>query len=174
MTRGITSDGEGRGLYEQLYWLNPDRAESFDVGMPQAFAATWSPDGAHIAFLGAPEQGLSGVARADAAFDLYVMNPDGTQPRALLQNMHYVASMAWSADSRWIVFPASLTSRSDDAGLWIVDATTGNHQQIVKGDFAAPVFSPDGRQLAALHYLGEYPNTKEEIVIVDIGSLPAK
>lgn len=172
MTRGITSDGEGRGLYEQLYWLNPDRSESLDVGMPQAFAATWSPDGAQIAFLGAPEQGLSGVARADAAFDLYLMNPDGTQQRALIQSMHFVASMAWSADSRWIALPASLTTRRADAGLWMVDVTTGNYQQIVKGDFGAPVFSPDGRQLAAIRSTGEYPNTKEEIVIVDIGSLP--
>ena len=174
MTRGITSDGNGRGLYEQLYWLHPDHSETLDVGMPQAFAATWSPDGSQIAFLGAPEQGLSGVARADAAFDLYLMHPDETQPRALLQSMHFVASMAWSSDSRWIVLPASMTAAQDDQGLWLIDITTGNYQQIVKGEFAAPVFSPDGQHLAAIRVTGEYPNTKEEIVIIDIGALPAK
>jgi hypothetical protein len=173
MTRGITSDGNGRGLSEQLYWLNPTRPESFDVQHPQAFAATWAPDGTQIAFLGAPEQGLTGVARADAFFNLYLMQPDGSQIRSVIEQLHSVASMAWSPNSRWIVLPASLTSQRNDKGLLLVEAATGTYRQIAQGDFAAPAWSPDGHKLAVLQYHGEYPQVTVQMVIIELDPLLA-
>jgi WD40 repeat protein len=171
MTRGITSDGNGRGLSEQLYWLNQDRSEAINTGMPQSFAATWSPDGKQIAFMGAREQGLSGMARTNALFELYLMEQDGTQTHPLVAGLYYVASMAWSPDSRWIVFSASLTKDRQDKGLWLVEVATGKYRRIADGDFASPVWSPDGRRLAAVQDTGEYPNEKQYLVTVEIESL---
>ncbi|BCX05927.1 MAG: hypothetical protein KatS3mg053_3865 [Candidatus Roseilinea sp.] len=87
MTRGITSDGNGRTLYEQLYWIEPDHWESLDIGFPQAYGAAWSPDGQQIAFFGAPEQGLEGIDRLDAVYNLYLMKPDGTDVRPLVTHV---------------------------------------------------------------------------------------
>jgi Tol biopolymer transport system component len=142
-----------------------------DVGLPQAFAATWAPDGSRIAFLGAPDQGLTGVARADAVFNLYLMQPDGSQVHLLLQGLHDMASIAWSPDSRWIVLHASLTPERQDRGLWLVEVATGNYRQIARGDFAAPVWSPDGQRLAVIQHQGEYPNEQQQIVIAGVGTL---
>ena len=65
MTRGITGDGRGRLLNDQLYWIAPERWEPLDVGMPQAYGAASSPDGRRIAFVGAPEQGRVGQEKLE-------------------------------------------------------------------------------------------------------------
>src|SRR5262249_17535046 len=124
MTRGITSDGNGRGLTEQLYWIAPDHWDKLNVGFPQAFSPAWSPGGRQIAFFGAPEQGLTGVARSDAVFNLYLMKPDGTNIDPLVQDFYHVASLAWSPDSRWIVFPATFGTLFKEEGLWLIEVGT--------------------------------------------------
>jgi Tol biopolymer transport system component len=171
MQRGITSDGNGRGLYEQLYWLNQDQPETFDVGLPQVFAATWAPDGSQIAFLGAPEQGLTGIGRADASFNLYLMASDGTHPQVVLPGLQYVASLTWSPDSHWMLLPASLTADRKDAAVWLIERSTGNYRQIAQGVFATPAWSPDGQHIVLLEYRGEYPNETVQLVILDVAAL---
>lgn len=87
--------------------------ESLGAGAP-----TWSPDGAHIAFLGSPRR--HGVGHTD----LYVANPRQGEPGQRLlsadftpdctdsciddqRSSHGAHSIAWSADSREILFLAS-------------------------------------------------------------------
>src|SRR5262249_43390411 len=149
----------------------PDHWDKLNVGFPQAFSAAWSPDGRQIAFFGAPEQGLTGVARSDAVFNLYLMKPDGTNIDPLVQDFYHVASLAWSPDSRWIVFPATFGTLFKEEGLWLIEVGTGKRRLIAPGQFAAPVWSPDGKKLAVIQYYGEYPNQRQQIAIVEIASL---
>jgi Tol biopolymer transport system component len=55
--------------------------------------------------------------------------------------------------------------------LWLIDSATGTRRLITQGRFAAPVWSPDGKRLAAIQYSGEYPNQQQQIVILEIGPL---
>ena len=171
MSRGITSDGNGAGLSEQLYWITPDHWEPLDVGLPQALGSDWSPDGTKIAFVGAPEQGLEGVGRADAVFNLYLMKPDGSDRHSLLTGFRYPSPVSWSRDSHWIVFNATFGRLLTQTGLWLVDVDTGKRFLIAPGYFSTPAWSPDGSQLVSLQTTGSYPNDHTKLVILDIGKL---
>ncbi len=167
MTRGITSDGRGRGLTEQLYWLSPVRTDPLDVGLPQAHSASWSPDGTRIAFLGAREQGRSGVARSDSRFNLYIMNPDGTTIRPVVEGFRDVVCTTWSPDNRWIVVAGAFGRVFTEHGLWLVEVQTGQRHLLVQGRVTAPVWSPDGTRLAALRIAGP-DRSQQEVIVLDM------
>lgn len=168
MTRGITSDGNGRGLSEQLYWFMLDRWEALDVGMPQAFGASWSPDGTRIAFLGAREQGLSGVGRVEAVFNLYLMNADGSNMRPLVEGIRYVSSTDWSPGGRWIVLHGVFGRLVQERGVWLIEVATGKRTLIQAGQVVFPRWSPDGRRLVAIQHIGEYSEGKRRLVLLDV------
>lgn len=171
MTRGITSDGNGRTLHEQLYWIEPDRWEPLDVGFPQAYGASWSPDGQQIAFFGAPEQGLEGIDRLDAVYNLYLMQPDGTDVRPLVEGFRYPDSPAWSPDGRWLVFSAMFGNLIKRKGLWLIEVATGDRRLIVAGDYGWAAWSPDGRQLVAVDSTDYAEKRQSRLVIIEIAPL---
>lgn len=172
MRRGITNDGVG--LREQLYWFTRAGWEPLDMGLSEAYGTSWSPDGRQIAFLGARHQGLAGIARADAVFELFVMQADGTGLRPLVTNIQYGAATAWSPDGRWLVFTGRVRSLlSGTWGLWLVDVSSGRLRLIAPGRFAFPAWSPDGRRLAVAERIGPPPNEYDEhrLVMIDVSEL---
>lgn len=171
MTRGITSDGNGYSLYEQLYWIEPDRWEPLDVGFPQAYGASWSPDGQQIAFFGAPEQGLEGIDRLDAVYNLYLMQPDGTDVRPLVEGFRYPDRPAWSPDGRWLVFSATFGNLIKQKGLWLVEVATGDRRLIVAGHYGWAAWSPDGRRLVAVDSTDYAEKRQSRLVIIEIAPL---
>lgn len=171
MTRGITSDGNGRGLDDQLYWFTPDQWQKLDVGLPQAFGPSWSPDGKAVAFLGAPEQGRSGVARIESLFNVYLMDVDGTGARPVSHGFRYVATTDWSPDGRWLALHGAVGSVPQERGLWLIEIATGQRRMVARGEFGVPRWSPDGTQMAVIRYQGEYPDRQQQLVIVDVHPL---
>jgi len=171
MTRGITSDGNGRTLYEQLYWIEPDRWEPLDVGFPQAYGASWSPDGQQIAFFGAPEQGLEGIDRLDAVYNLYLMKPDGTDIRPLVRGFRYPDRPVWSPDNRWLVFSARFGNIIPQTGLWLIEVATGARRLIVEGDYGWAAWSPDGQRLVVVDS-GDYEEKGHtRLVLIEMAPL---
>jgi Tol biopolymer transport system component len=168
MTRGITSDGVGRGLSEQLYWITPERSEKLLLGFPQAFSASWSPNGERIAFVAANEQGLSGQGRINAVFNLYLMQTDTTNLRALVSGFRNPYSISWSPNNKWIVFPAMFGNVLKEEGLWLVNVDTGERRKLINGSFSASAWSPKGDQLAVIRYSGSYPNLRQQVVIYNV------
>lgn len=169
MSRGITSDGRGRGISEQLYWLTPHSYDPCPVGFPIAYDAHWAPDDQAVAFVAAPEQGLSDLARLDSKYNLYVMNADGTNIHPIITNFQYPNGLTWSSDGHWIVMSATFGTLLKESGLWLIDMRSGTRQLITKGRFASPVWAPQQQKFVAIRYTGNDPtNLTSEIVIMDL------
>ena len=98
---------------------------------PDLFAVTadWSPDGTTIAY--------SGLATPDAAApDLFVISPDGGDPRrvtTLADRGGYAAEPDWRADSTRIVFSGKLPD-SFVAGVLLTVSADGGAEPVELGD----------------------------------------
>jgi len=101
--------------------------------------ATVSPDGGHVAYV------VSG--------ELSVIPASGGQSQAIsIEGKLPVRDVAWSPDSKQLVFLADLPGDVPSAQLWTaaVDGGTPVRHVELKGYAAAPTFSPDGKTLALL------------------------
>jgi dipeptidyl aminopeptidase/acylaminoacyl peptidase len=174
MTRGITGDGRGRLLNDQLYWITPERWEPLDVGMPQAYGPAWSPDGRLIAFVGAPEQGRVGQEKLDSWYNLYLMEADGSGLRAIVNGFRYPSGVTWSPDGSWLLLRARFGGLGEGGGSWLVEVATGQRRLLTRAAVNAPAWSPDGQRLAALQEVGGGTGKRQgQIVLVEVGPLLA-
>lgn len=165
MTRGIAETGTHL-VEEQLYWFTPTTSIPYETGFPQAAQPDWSPDGEHIAFVAADEQGLQGIAQLDAEFAVYVARSDGIEIRALVTGLHYPSGMAWSPDGRWLVVSGRFAR---DEGLWLIDSTTGGRQQLTTEHYTSPSWAPDGQSVFALAQLNpDEPMSDKRIIRLDL------
>ncbi len=169
MTHGITSDGNGRTLEEQMYWFRPDGYEFIDLGFPQAWGPQFRPDGGQIAFFAAPEQGREGIDRLDSVYNLYLMNPDESDVRPLVKNLRHPEGLAWSPDGRWIAYSAELARNSRQDGIWLADAETGESTLLVRGSYGRPSWSPDGKQMVVVEFSDDFSNDPtNHLAIIDM------
>jgi hypothetical protein len=96
----------------------------------------WSPDGRLIAFI------RDGTVRGHYVHELWVMRPDGSGKRRLLQRrVRNFRDLEWSPDSRKIVFTSNTGSALDT----VRRDGSGYHRLIRNGE--NPAHSPDGEQL---------------------------
>ncbi|CAN5301255.1 hypothetical protein BH20ACT5_BH20ACT5_01660 [soil metagenome] len=110
-----------------------------DEGRANRFPA-WSPDGTQIAFARQNPFTLEGA--------IWVIDVDGTKPRAITDTAGENTTPTWSPDGRFIMFVSDRTGnhdlfvvRSDGTGLRQVTDTPGVQE-------ANPDWSPDGRRIA--------------------------
>lgn len=145
--RGIINDG--RGLYESLHWLLPDRLERIDVGLTRAGSPRWSPDGQFLAVDGAPESlGKRGGDRVLLPRALYLLPANGGQLKLLLEGVVQAAPSAWSPDGQWLVAPLDFSDGG--SGLWQIHVASGSRRLLLAGpDVGSANWSPDGRTLVA-------------------------
>jgi TolB protein len=105
----------------------------------------WSPDGKRIAFHftsiepGKPFQGPK----------LYLMNPDGSQPAPLAENMGILHQLAWSPDGKRIALESSVKCIS------VVNTTDGSVAgpltECRAGEAGYPTWSNDSKQIVFLY-----------------------
>ncbi len=154
-------------LQERLYLLEP-ASGVLQLLTPETgrhLRPTWSPDGKQLAFIS-----NRAVERTSAtAFDLYLMDHDGSQLRRLTSD--YPASSSWfpwwSADGRYVALGSISWIGSDD--LYVIDTVSGERIQLNEpgADAAAPVWSPDGRWLA---YETRYGGSFWKIELYEVSS----
>ena len=80
---------------------------------------------------------------------VYVVKPDGTGLRRLVDDPGQAAGSSWSPDGKRLLFTTveyPVQSRFD-AGLWSVDVVGGGMRQLVAGQDVTGRWSPDGSRL---------------------------
>jgi Tol biopolymer transport system component len=99
----------------------------------------FSPDGRSLAFVRASASGVN---------DVYIAPVAGGVPRRLTFDNRNALSVAWTPDSRWIVFSSD---RGRNTVLWRVRASGGTPERVsgVGENAADPIFSRDGRMAYA-------------------------
>ena len=117
---------------------------------PPSWDGDWtpmlSPNGRSIAFIRGPES---------AVRDIYVMNAGGGKPRRLTKDGRLILGLAWTADSRSVVFSSN---RDGSFSLWQVPAAGGAVTPLhAGGDNAySPAISRRGNLLAYTHGTGKW------------------
>jgi Tol biopolymer transport system component len=130
--------------FSQIFVSTPDGDQVTRlVGeIPNAAAATFSPDGTRIAFWG------------DGSPDsLYVVNAEGSEPRKLSGDLWIATNVppTWSPDGRLIAFSAETGPDREDDAIYVVAASGGVPRRVGEPPpvrALSPAWSPDGNWIA--------------------------
>jgi Tol biopolymer transport system component len=160
---GISAPVGTAGFHRNIYLIRPDGSNLHRLTNGRGFNgdAVWSPDGAHLAF----------TSDRAGTFDLYTMNPDGTDQR---QETHhesgggFASYASWSPDSAEVVFDAT-NGTGDAARASIYRQRIGNGQtrRLTRGYDFRPDWSSDG---AWIVFVGKRQEHTQLFVVRSDGS----
>lgn len=121
----------------------------------------WSPDGETIAFTA-----QAGFPGAGPFGGIFVMNADGSAPRALAIDTAYCNYQpAWSPDGQRIAFTRLPCPSGGPVAIWIMNADGGSQVALVPfGNNSNSAWSPDGSKIAFERFTNEGYN---EIFVVN-------
>ena len=109
------------------------------------------------------------VSKRDGNAELYLMNADGTGPRALTANSEHDYSAAWSPDGSRIAF-ASRRDGHHEIYVMNPDGTGQARLTHEQGLDAAPSWSPDGRRIVFVRGQDGQGTISERLEIWAMGS----
>ncbi len=109
-------------------------------------STSWSPDGTRIAFHSTRDTVPVGSPVGSSAFELYVMNADGSNQVRLTDNLAQDTFPAWSPDGSKLAF---LSNRDGDFEIYTMKPDGSNVVRLTDspGEDAHPSWSPDGAQI---------------------------
>lgn len=110
----------------------------------ESLRPAWSPDGAKIAY-----------QRSDNgdAFQVYVMDADGTNLRRLSAGNVDDRHPSWSPDGKTIAVDSGSSTLRE---IWLIDVASTHRAQVTRvgANASFPSWSPDGKRLAFYEYRG--------------------
>ncbi|HET7185651.1 MAG TPA: hypothetical protein VFI82_13255 [Terriglobales bacterium] len=157
---------------DQIFIMNADGsgAHMVSTGRGRTTCAYFFPDAKHILYSSthaaapecpSPPDWSKGYRWAVyPTYDIYVANPDGSDPRPLTHNQGYNAESTISPDGKHIVFTSS---RNGDLDIYVMNSDGSHVRQLTHelGYDGGPFWSRDGKWIV---YRAYHPRTKEEIV----------
>ena len=174
MTRGVTGEGRGRYIAEELFWFTREGWERVDLPFAQSYGPSWSPDGQTIAFVAAEERG---APTKRTPYDLYFMDADGTHLRRVVSGVRNISGTAFSPDGRWLAFPGRPVgmSKEEGLGLYLLHIESGRLFMVAKAGnygFSVPSWSLDGQRIVVANNITEDLSKRvKEILILEVGPL---
>ena len=131
--------------------LFPDFPDAETIRSGNTGRAVWSPDGHTIAFFASPGAiGKTGLNRVYVEYNLYLMDADQQEPKAVLDNIYLPFIIKWSPDSKYVAFIGQYGS-SKQAGLWLYSMESDSILNIADGKFQDILWNTDNRSLTAIH-----------------------
>jgi len=135
----------------------------------RAKAPAWSPTGSTIAFLASPQSiGVEGMARIDEPWNLYLMDSERREPRAVVRDILLPSDPVWAPDGRRIAFSGE--PLGEPPGLFLYSVGDEEIQRVAEGELDPASWSPDGTRLMGirrLNRIGDSP-PRTELVNIDL------
>jgi len=130
-----------RGSPGRLFVMDAggDGARRITAGLAEESEPAWSPDGRWIAY--------SRRVPGTSIRELWLVRPDGSQPRTLTKLGGVAQGPAWSPDGQQIAFSANVGGNRFD--IYTIGADGKDVQLVTSGDDSIePAWSPDGKTIA--------------------------
>ena len=140
----------GGNVESGIYTMDRHGKSLRRLGAPEDLRAfLWSPDHRKLAV-------TTGYVNS---LELSVMDADGTGRVDLTDDFMLDEGVAWSPDSRRIVFASHNYRRSTPMQLKVVSASGGKAKWITRGEFDStePDWSPDGKRIVYARYRIGFP-----------------
>src|SRR3989344_3868053 len=158
---------ESRGFFgKALKWMGKSKALRYGITGIAAVVAYGGADVGKEAFAQERKSRIAFESDRDGDFEIYVMDPDGTNVVNLTNNAIHDRWPTWSPDGTRIAFISGL----GNSDVYIMDANGKNQERVTtnSGDGKPPQWSPDGKKFAFVSYRS--PGTGSDIHIIDMES----
>jgi len=151
------------GPWDDLYVMDADGGnvrQLTDTPEVSEHEAAWSPDGRHIAYSAQPRSPIAadGTRQDRQAAQIWIMDADGSNARALTSGSSRNLGPAWSPDGSNIAFSSDRHAAFDinvigtdegDLEIYLMDRNGWNGRRLTEGATALnPAWSPDGQRIA--------------------------
>jgi TolB protein len=161
VTSAFTTATQGQTVGKFLYVGGDGRAQDFDIYVENAAGTALvdlsdndvmdqdpelSPNGREIAFASDRDADRS-VGVLERAFEVYVMNEDGSDVRRLTNNPAWDGAPAWSPNGRTIVWQSC--RQGGKCSIRVMNADGSGKRDLTDNDHwnGNPIWSPDGRRI---------------------------